>query len=263
MEIPKIGFGTYRLNGHTKESVLFALKNGVSHIDTAPLYKNEQIVGDAIRESGIPRNKLFIATKISRNELKSGSIKESIRASLLRIGVDYLDLVVLHEPINIKENWQKLCEFHKLNQNIVRNIGVSNFDVVDLQEIIDSSNCKPYVNQIEMNIFMYQEDTIEYCKSNGIKIVAHSPLAKAEKMTNETLNTIASKYQKTPAQIMLRWLIHHDAIVIPRSKECNHILENKTLDFDICDNDINTINSLNCMYATHPQYLRKNRVVAK
>lgn len=259
MEIPQIGFGTYRLNGETKESVLFALKNGVLHIDTAPLYKNEQFVGDAIRESGISRSKLFIATKISRNELKSGEIAESIQSSLLRLEVDYLDLVVLHEPTNIKENWKKLCEYHDLNREIVKNIGVSNFDVADLQEIIESSNRIPFVNQIEMNPFMFQSEIIEFCKSNGIKIVAHSPLAKAEKMSNETLISIASKYQKTPAQIMLRWLIHHDAIVIPRSKDQHHILDNKTLEFDVDNDDINTLNSLNCMYATHPQYLRKNR----
>ena len=254
MEIPNIGFGTYRLRDHTTDAVIHALHSGYTHIDTAPLYKNEDLVGSAINRSGVDRRKIFITTKISRKELKENRIQESIEHSLTTMGQDYLDLVLLHEHIDPVTNWELLCEYHStIGKNKVRYIGVSNFRRNDLEKMTEKK--PPYCNQIEMNPFLQRDDVVEYCTQNTIRVVAHSPLAKGEKLDNHSLNNIAETNNRTPAQIMLGWNTQQNHIVIPRSKNIQHIEENLGLGFEIPQNDMEQLNTLHCNYSTHPKYL--------
>jgi len=254
MEIPKIGFGTYRLKDHTTNSLLRALTVGYTHIDTAPLYKNETQVGEAINKSGIDRETLFLTTKISRKELKSNSIVDSIENSLKVMNQDYIDLVLLHEPIDFLQNWKLLCEyFNNQTQIKVRHIGVSNFNIEQLELITKIKF--PYCNQIELNPFLQRTSLTEYCKKKNILVVAHSPLAKGEKLDNPILKSISKDINKTPAQIMLKWNYINNNIIIPRSKDHLHILENTSLDFELSKDNLEKLDSLNCNYSTHPKYL--------
>ena len=254
MEIPKIGFGTYRLKDDTTNSLLRALTVGYTHIDTAPLYKNEAQVGEAINKSGIDRNTLFLTTKISRNELKNNSIADSIENSLRVMNQDYIDLVLLHEPIDFLQNWILLCEyFDNQTQIKVRHIGVSNFNIEQLELITKIKF--PYCNQIELNPFLQRTSLTQYCKKKNILVVAHSPLAKGEKLDNPILKYISEDIKKTPAQIMLKWNYINNNIIIPRSKDQLHILENTSLDFELSKDNLEKLDSLNCNYSTHPKYL--------
>ena len=268
MDIPSIGFGTYRLNGDTYNSVRHALKIGYTHIDTAPLYKNELIVGKAIKDSGVDRRRIFVTTKISRNELKTNDIKKSIENSLNVLKLDYIDLLLLHEPIDFINNWKLLSDYYNTNgRGIIKNIGVSNFNINHLNIILNSQNTSntfntiPYCNQIEINPFLHRTPIVELCNKNNIKIVAHSPLAKGEKLNNETLTTMAQKFTDcSPAQLMLTWNHLQNNIVIPRSKNIDHISQNLSAissisELNLDTNDTHLLNSLDCQYSTHPKYL--------
>ena len=260
MDIPSTGFGTYRLGKSTYDSVRCAINMGYRHIDTAPLYKNEAIVGNAINKSGINRKNLFITTKISRKELDTNSIAESIENSLKIMGLDYIDLVLLHEPIDYIKNWELLTEYYNtIGKNKVRFIGVSNFNETHLNDVY-YINTKPYCNQIELNPFLLRNPIVEYCNNNNIKIVAHTPLTKGEKLGDIRLNTLANEYNITPAQLMLKWNLQQNNIVIPRSKNNSHIEENlkildKIIDARITDEDMQFMELFDCRYTTHPKYL--------
>ena len=254
MDIPSVGIGTYRLRDQTINSVIHSIKTGYRHVDTAPLYKTENYVGDAIKNSGVDRRNIFVTTKISRDHLKENKISDSIEESLKKLSLDYIDLVLLHEPIDCVKNWELLKNYYLMSgKNKVRYIGVSNFNINHMDSIIN--NHIPYCNQIELNPFLHRNNIVEYCNRYNIKIVAHSPLSKGEKLDNEQLITVSEKYNKTPAQIMLKWNIHNNNIVIPRSKNLTHIEENLSLNFEIEQEDINTINTFDCKYSTHPKYL--------
>jgi methylglyoxal/glyoxal reductase len=262
MSIPLIGFGTYRLHDNTYNSVIEAIKSGYTHIDTAPLYRNESIVGDAIKNSGVCREKLFITTKISRNELKSNDIRKSIQRSLIDLKVDYIDLLLLHEPIDFLNNWEILSEYFKTEgKGIIKNIGVSNYKVEHLEHILNNEDgvkiIKPYCNQIELNPFIHRNDISDYCNKNKIKIVAHSPLAKGEKLNNKTLLYLESKYSISPAKLMLQWNTENNNIIIPRSKNVKHIKDN-LVNYNLANldkDDIDLLNNLDEQYSTHPKYL--------
>lgn len=254
MEITELGLGTYRLRENAYDSILHSLKVGYNHIDTAPLYKTEESVGNAIFNSGIDRRKLFVTTKISRNELKENKISESIEESLKKLSLDYIDLVLLHEPIDYIKNWELLKNYYlTFGKNKVRYIGVSNFKIEHIESI--ENIYKPYCNQIEITPFLLRDNLVEYCNKKDIPIVAHSPLAKGEKLDNNQLITLGKIYNKTPAQIMLKWNLQNNNIVIPRSRNKIHLEENLSMNFEIETDDINVINSLDCQYSTHPKYL--------
>jgi diketogulonate reductase-like aldo/keto reductase len=255
MDIPQSGFGTYRLKEDTISSVILSLQNGNRHIDTAPLYKNEKEVGIAIQNSGIDRRHIFVTTKISRDKLKSNSIAESITHSLYTMNLDYIDLVLLHEPIDYINNWKLLNSFFLTEgKNRIRHIGVSNYNTQHLSAISDIKI--PYCNQIEINPFLHRDNIQTHCNLNNIKIVAHSPLAKGEKLQHPLLVDISKKVNKTPAQLMLKWNQNQKHIIIPRSKNKQHILENMTLDFDVGAEEQCVLDSLDIQYATHPKYIK-------
>lgn len=266
MDIPLIGFGTYRLKDSTYNSVKHAIKTGYRHIDTAPLYKNEERVGDAIKDCGIERKNLFVTTKISRDNLKTNDIKKSITESLKKLKLDYIDLILLHEPIDYVKNWQMLYEFYRTEgSGIVKNIGVSNFNIGHLNKIISNENnsvssqslIKPYCNQIEINPFLHRKEIVEFCNTNNINIVAHSPLAKGEKLNDKNLNMLSNRYNISTSNLMLEWNLKQNNIVIPRSSNNTHIEQNisNTNISKFSDEDIERLNNLDCQYSTHPKYL--------
>ena len=268
--ITSSGFGTYRLPGDVAfNATLYALNAGCVWIDTAPLYKNQEFIGNAIVASGRTRSSFKITTKISRDSLKNtnnaSSIKQSFFESLRKLRVDYIDEVILHEPINSIKNWNKLVELYQNEaRGLIGRIGVSNFNINDIKNIIVESKVVPSVNQIEVNPFISREKLVSYCRNNDIEIVAHSPLAKGEMLWNDRLIDIAHQIScnagqvVTPAQVMLRWGIQQGYRVIPRSRHDGHIEENLTIymdSFEIDKEIMQNISQLDCGYFTHPQYI--------
>ncbi len=207
-------------------------------IDTAQSYDNEKIVGEAAHESSIPREGLFITTKIQDKHQGRASTIESLNDSLSKLKMDYVDLLLIHWPNMEKfdlslETWQTLIELK--HQGKTRAIGVSNYTQDVIQKTIDASGVIPSINQVEFHPFLYQEDLLSYCKSKGIRIQAYSPILRAKRTEDQPLQTLAKKYSKTPVQIILRWHIEHGTIPIPRSSTRQHMMEN----IDIFDYSLN------------------------
>jgi diketogulonate reductase-like aldo/keto reductase len=231
-----------------------AIKLGCTHIDTAQLYKNEDKIGEAIKE--VDRSKLFITTKIHFKNIKKGkeSIIKSIEESLKNLQTNYIDLVLLHKPI-LGKNVQAYKILEQYYPHIIRNIGVSNFKITDLEEILKQTTIKPLCNQIEISPFLSRNDIVEYCSKNNIIIVAHSSLIKGVKFDDITIRKISKKYNKTPAQILLRWGQQKNFVVLPRTSKLNHLIEDFDLNFTISDSDTIELDSLDENYATHPNLL--------
>lgn len=261
MDIPPIGFGTYLLGDKAYESILHALKLGYRHFDTANLYKTEVALGKAIKDSGVPREEIFITTKVSIHHLRKNKIMTGIKRSFERLDVEYIDLMLLHLPIDCKKNWNILVEAYLGEmKDKIRFIGVSNYSIDDLEEIKDSE-VKPYVNQVELSPFFTRDKLITYCNKNEIKIVAHSSLTKGEKLDDETLLEIAYECNLTPAQVLLRWAIEKNYVVIPRADDVNYIKENyETIEKHLTNDILVQLDKLNENYATHPRHIHKEDI---
>lgn len=257
MEYPLINYGTYRLGESAIQlSLETALLNGYNSIDTAPLYKNEKFIGDYIYKNDISRESIWITSKLNPRIVHKSEIDiiKSINQTLFDLNTRYLDLYLIHAPDekHIVKCWSILEQFKR--QGIFRNIGVSNFKICHLETINDFSTTKIFTNQIEVSPFLTRTDLISYMKNNNIRISAHSSLIKGEKMDNPTLLRISRIYDKTPAQILLKWGIQKGFNVIPRSSNSEHVIENINLHFNIIEDDMNILDSLNEDYYTHPQY---------
>ncbi|UOY09495.1 aldo/keto reductase [Methanonatronarchaeum sp. AMET6-2] len=234
VEIPVIGFGTYKLKGEEAEKpVLDALKIGYRHIDTAEYYENEEYVGKAIKKSSVPREEIFLVSKVWKTNLSFKDAKQACLNSLNKLNTDYLDLLLIHWPNPDIPLEETLDAFNDLKDDgYVENIGVSNFDVDLLRQAIEYSDNPIITNQVEYNPYKNQNDILEYCIENDILLTAYSPLAKGKVMENNVLNEIGEKKEKTPVQITLRWLIEQkNVIAIPKASEKQHRREN----FDIFD----------------------------
>ena len=265
--IPKIGFGTYKLQGETViSSVIHALNNGYRHIDTAHLYNNETEIGEAIKKCNIKRNELWITTKISIREILKGEefIYNSILSSLKRLDTEYLDLILLHGPVNGKltESWIILEEIILGNipslKNKVRYIGVSNYDIDHLNNILPICRIKPYANQFEISPYLNRVKLINFCKENKIIVVAHTSLIKGHKFNDIALENISNKIKISKPLILLAWALHHGITILPRSSNPQHIQENITcLNVKLSDNIMNDLNNFYKVdtYCTHPQYV--------
>jgi len=240
--LPQIGFGTYRI---TDQSVIEkALDIGYRSIDTAALYKNEQLVANAVRKfHETSTEKIFITTKISKVAIFTGKIAECFYERLAIF--DYIDVLLLHTPSrNCYEDWILLSNLYEKHRDRVGFIGLSNYDVRHLEELKDCP-VKPYCNQIELTAFYTRFELVNYCKLNGIVIVSHSTMTRGEKFDNSVLKTMAKKYNISVAKLLLLWAKYYNYIIIPRSKDHNHILENICLDVEISYNDIEELNKLN------------------
>ena len=254
VQIPKVGFGTWQTpNEQAYEAVIHALNAGYRHIDTAVVYENETGVGKAIKDSGIPREELFITTKIPADIKTYEGAVASIEKSLVDLGLDYIDLHLIHAPWpwsevgkdckdgNV-EVWKALIEYY--NAGKIRSIGVSNFHVSDIEYLIEKTNFKPMVNQIRFFIGNTQEPITQYCQANNILIEAYSPMATGELISNEIVQKIADKYNTTNSKICLRYCIERNTLPLPKSVTKSRIYDNIDIDFEISKEDMKYLDDL-------------------
>ena len=250
VNIPVFGFGTYQLSSgkETIEAVSHALKVGYRLIDTAEFYGNEAEVGEAVRTSGISREELFITSKLWNS---SHGYDEALRAcerSRKTMGLEYLDLYLIHWPHGgkILETWSAMNEL--VQSGKCRAVGVSNFSIGDLEPLIEQSDKLPSVNQIEINPFTYPQELMNFCTGHGIALEAYSPLAQASDLQNSTVTEVAKRYRKSPAQVMLRWIVQQEVIAIPKSSHLERIEENAGIfDFALTEEELNQLGDLSSL----------------
>lgn len=255
VKIPIIGFGTWQTpDGQVaEESVLAALNSGYRHIDTAAAYGNEESVGAAIKKSGINRHELFVTTKLWNSDHGYQNTKKAIDTSLEKLGLDYLDLYLIHwpNPATMRDNWAELNaeSWQAMEEAVqagkIRAIGVSNFRKHHLDELLKTAEIKPAVNQNYLNPSDMQEDLVKYNDSLGIVNEAYSPLGTGGLLSNEVVNKIAEKYGKSPAQILIRWSLDHNFLPLPKSVHPDYIKANADVfDFDIEPEDMKKLDGL-------------------
>jgi diketogulonate reductase-like aldo/keto reductase len=246
-EIPVLGLGVYQTppGKVTQEVVKFALKVGYRHIDTASLYGNEEDVGKGVRDSGVPREQVFVTTKLWNSDHGYDSSLRACDRSLNRLGLGYINLYLIHWPVRElrSETWKGLVELQR--RGSCRAIGVSNYTVRHLQQLVDSSEVTPAVNQVEFNPFLYQKELLRFCDGKGIQLEAYSPLTRGHKLRHPAVLSIAQRYSKSPAQVMIRWGLQHRLVLIPKSARPERIKENsEVFDFEISDADMTKLDSL-------------------
>lgn len=248
-DIPAIGFGTWQLadGAEAKDAVAAALGAGYRLIDTARIYGNERSVGQAIASSRVGREELFVTTKLWPQDFGYESGLKAFDKSLGLLGLEYLDLYLLHWPNGAerKDAWRALAEIHRQGRS--KAVGVSNYMVEHLQEVLAQSNLVPAVNQIEFHPFIYQRQkpVLELCKQKGILVEAYSPLTVGRNINHPEIGKVAERIGKSNAQVILRWCVQHGTVPIPRSTNPDHIKENLGIfNFQLSDEDMVTLDSL-------------------
>lgn len=254
VKIPCVGYGTWQTkDGETAvKAVAEAIRDGYRHIDTAACYGNEKSVGKAIRESGVKREDLFVTSKLWNTERGYDRTMAAFAKTLQDLQTDYLDLYLIHWPANALqfdswdeinlETWRAMTELYHAGK--IRAIGVSNFKPHHLASLM-KTEVKPMVNQIEFHPGFMQEETVRYDAENHIVTEAWSPLGTGKLLGNETLGALAEKYNKTTAQFILRWVLQHDVLPLPKSVTPSRIVENSEIfDFTIADEDMRTVDAL-------------------
>ncbi|MEP7021901.1 MAG: aldo/keto reductase [Pseudonocardiales bacterium] len=255
--MPQLGYGVFQVpNDETSAAVSAALEAGYRSIDTAAMYRNEAGVGKAIADSGIPRDELFITTKLNNNAHGTDEALCAFEQSRELLGLDYLDLYLIHWPLPAKDRYVATWRaFEKLQRDgVARAIGVSNFAPVHLQRLFDETNVIPALNQIELHPYLSQGGLRGFDAEHGIATEAWSPLAKGgELLSDPVVTVLAAKYGKTPAQIVIRWHLQLGNVVIPKSVTPSRIAENiDVFDFELADDDVVSISELNRDERTGP-----------
>lgn len=270
IQMPAIGLGAYQLapGKETEHAVICALKAGYRLIDTARYYDNEESVGRALRTSGIPREELYVTTKLWNADHGFEETLRAFDASLKRLGLDYLDLYLIHWPVAEppwsswkpvkalfarvgKPNRPVRLESWRAMERLVaegrcRSIGVSNYAIRHLEELRHASQTVPAVNQVEFTPFLYQQELLSYCRSRGIQLEAYSPLTRGQRLKHPVLAGLAGRYRRTAAQILIRWAIQHDVVPIPKAASPSHVQENNAVfDFEISAADMASLDRLN------------------
>ena len=247
--MPQIGFGTWRLEEgkETKNAVTEALKAGYRLIDTAKLYANEQSVGKAIKASNIPRGEIFITTKLWSSANGYGDALAGFKKSLTELEDDYIDLYLIHSPSvgNRREVWRALESIYKSGK--AKAVGVSNYAVKHLEELLNGSALVPAVNQIEFHPFIYKNmlPILEFCNENNIVVEAYSPLARGKFESVASIAEIAKKHGKSGGQVLLRWALQHGTVPIPKSAHAERIKENfDVFDFELSEEEMGALNDL-------------------
>lgn len=247
VSVPMLGLGTWKMKPEVSaESVSFALKNGYRHIDTAAIYGNEKEVGEGIRLSKIPREELFITTKLWNADQGYDSTLHAIDVSLKKLGLSYVDLYLIHWPKkNSVESWKAMEEIYRAKK--ARAIGVSNFTEEYLELITNDSTINPMVNQVERHPYYVQKELTDYCNNHHIALEAYTPLAQGDVFKEPSLQVIADKYNKTISQVVLRWELQTGFITFPKSTHPERIIENFDIfDFTLSNEDIAVIEALDC-----------------
>lgn len=252
--IPSIGFGTWQIpNEEAYDSVTMALRNGYTHIDTALAYQNEENVGKAIREFDIAREDVFITSKLPAERKGYQEALDAFDESITNLGVDYLDLYLIHAPWpwndigkdctqgNI-DSWKAMEKLY--NDGKIRAIGVSNFSISDLQAILDNCDIVPMANQIPFYIGKDQKDLMDFCEKHDIVVEAYSPLATGQLLDSPELKEMANKYGVTTAQLAIRYCLDKGTIPLPKSTHEERIIQNRQLDFEISEEDLNALDKM-------------------
>ena len=237
-ELPALGLGTWTIDGEAvKESVRTALDAGYTHIDTAEGYRNEAEIGEAIAD--YDRDDVFLTSKVLAKNLDYDSLIESCEASLDRLGTDYLDLYLVHWPnpaISLRESLDAMGTLH--DEGLVRNVGVSNFSAYQLSCAHHISDVPIAVNQIEFHPWFQRPDLVEYCRGTDTVVEAAAPLARTEVFEDEVVRDLAERYEVSPAQVVVKWAIERDIVVLPRSSSPEHVRANADLEFAMDESDL-------------------------
>jgi diketogulonate reductase-like aldo/keto reductase len=243
-EMPVLGLGVWQMAEGTEaeKAVEWALEVGYRLIDTASMYRNERSVGAALRRSGLPREEVFVTTKLLPVHARSS---RELAKSLERLGLDYVDLYLIHWPIPFRNThvWRELEELYE--QGLAREIGVSNFGSDKLESLLRDARHTPAVNQVQFSPFHYRRRLLEYCEEHGVVLEAYSPLERGSGVDDPTIRGVAERLGRTPAQVMLRWAIQRGAVVIPKSSDRERIRANaQVFDFELGQDDLRALDAL-------------------
>ncbi|MDN6194875.1 MAG: aldo/keto reductase [Atopostipes suicloacalis] len=259
LEIPLIALGTWQMTEEEAEkSVEFALKNGYTHIDTARSYGNEEGVGRGIKASGVKREDFFLTTKVLGSSKSYEEAKENIDESLEALNTDYIDLVIIHAPRPWKVMHDRPIENHYYEENIqvwraleeayeagkVKAIGVSNFEIEDLKNLKKEAKVQPMLNQIKYHIGNRDEELVQYCQENNMVVEAYSPIGTGKLLDHPVIEEIAEKYNKSTAQISIRYAYQKGLVVLPKSVHEKYMIENGKIDFNLAIEDFDRLNRL-------------------
>lgn len=253
VKIPKIGLGTWLIpDGEAAQAVRDAVAMGYRHIDTAQAYGNERGVGEGVRTCGAPREEIFVTSKVAAEHKTYESAAKSIDESLAKLGMDYIDLMIIHCPqpwaefrgerryfTENKEVWRALENAYKAGK--VKAIGVSNFLVDDLENIFDGCEVKPIVNQILTHITNTPLELINFCREHDVLCEAYSPIAHGEALKNRLILSVAEKYSVTPAQLCVRYALQLGMVVLPKTSNPEHMKNNADIEFEISADDMNIL----------------------
>jgi diketogulonate reductase-like aldo/keto reductase len=247
LKMPWLGFGVHRIDDgqDVEDAVRTALEIGYRSLDTATVYGNERGVGKMIRESGIPRKDIFLTTKVWNIDQREKRILAAFEESLERLETEYVDLYLVHWPVKdcYQETWQVMEEIYQ--SGCAKAIGVSNFQIRHLEDILNNSQIIPAVNQIEFHPLLVQPKLLNFCQENEIQVEAWAPLMEGHIVNEPSVQKIAKKYDKTPAQIALRWDLQHGVVTIPKSVHANRIAENAQIfDFELSQTDMKELDAL-------------------
>ena len=250
--MPRVGVGTWNIEGETvRESVRAALEDEYAHVDTAEGYMNESEIGDVLAD--YDREDLFLTSKVLPSNLNYDSVIESCEASLDRLGTDYLDLYLIHWPnpaISLRETLDAMERLH--DRGLVRNVGVSNFSAYQLSAAQHVSDVPIAVNQIEFHPWFQRPDLVEYCRETDVAVEAAAPLARTEVLDDDTVQELADKYNRTPAQVVLKWAVENGIVVIPKSSSPDHVRENIDLfEWDLDEADRHRLDELDRDYPVY------------
>jgi len=247
IEMPIFGLGTWPLKGKgAYKAVLWALDIGYLLIDTASLYGNESEIGEALKDSKCTREDIFITTKVWNSDQGYNNTLKAFKKSLRRLQLEYVDLYLIHWPVSglRNETWRALEKIYE--EGGVRAIGVSNFTIRHLEELLESTSSIPMVNQIEFSPFLFQKELMEYCQAKKIVVEAYTPLTRGRKFNNSVVTNISQKWDKTPAQVLIRWGVQHNVIEIPKSGSKQHLIDNANIfDFKLNEEDMTQLDNLN------------------
>ncbi|MCR8869591.1 aldo/keto reductase [Peribacillus frigoritolerans] len=259
VKMPWFGLGVFKVEEGPElvNAVKVAIKHGYHSIDTAAIYENEEGVGQGIREglkeAGISREDLFVTSKVWNADLGYESTIAAYEKSLQKLGLEYLDLYLIHWPVEgkYKEAWRALETLYK--EGKVKAIGVSNFQIHHLKDLMEDAEVKPMVNQVECHPRLTQKEVQAFCKEQGIQLEAWSPLMQGELLDNDVLQAIATKHGKSVAQVILRWDLQNGIVTIPKSTKEHRIVENSTVfDFELTEEEMNQIDGLNQNHRVGP-----------